>query len=333
MTGSEDGQPDHQKQEMLDDQAAVSLAQNPTRTGATKRQALRDQERRLLEQERRLLEQERRLLDKGSHAVDRMKASAAGAYWSRLNAVDFMNSSLQFAALAVLCLFPFLIIFSAKSGGDARHALIARLGLNQTAAQDVNQLMSSGRHAVTALSIVGAAIVVVGALGIASTLQVWYQRVYGQPPAHKLTRQLADRVLWLGGLLGYLTLQDFSFIRLKQFGGARLPIYVATFILALAFYWWTPHVLLLGRVAWRRLFPTAVATAVCVTGLGVFSALVFSGQIVSSATDYGSIGVMMVLLSYLIGLGVCLHLGAVAGCMWAERGSKPSADPEEGPLS
>ena len=324
MAGSEDGEPDHQLPETVEDQAAFSLAPNPARTHATMRQALHDQEQ-------RLLDEERRLLDKGSHAVDRVRATAAGIFWSRLNTVDFMNSSLQFAALAVLCLFPFLIIFSAKSGGDARHALIARLGLNQQAAQDVDQLMSSGRHAVTALSIVGAAIVIVGALGVASTLQLWYQRVYDQPPARKLTRQLADRLLWLAGLLGYLTVQDYTFIHLKHIGPGRLPIYAATFILALAFYWWTPHVLLLGRVAWGRLFAAGVATAVCVTGLGVFSDLVFSGQIVSSDADYGSIGVMMVLLSYLIGLGVCIHLGAVAGRMWNERGSEPPADPEEPP--
>jgi membrane protein len=326
MARSDDGRPDRQQQEMPGDQAAVSLTQNPAQTGATKRQALRDREQ-------RLAQQERRLLDKGSHAIDRARASTAGTFWSRLNAVDFMNSSLQFAALAVLCLFPFLIIFSARSGGDARHALIARLGLDQQAGQDVNQLMSSGRHAVTTLSVVGGAIVVVGAIGIASTLQIWYQRVYDQPPAHKLTRQLADRVLWLGGLVVYLTVQDFSFIHLRQFGAERIPIYVATFVLAVAFYWWTPHVLLLGRVAWGRLLPAAVATAVCVTGLGVFSTLVFSGQIVSSDTDYGSIGVMMVLLSYLIGLGVCIHLGAVAGRMWNERGPTPAADPEEIPAA
>ena len=287
----------------------------------------------LRDQERRLLDEERRLLDRGSHAVDWVRATAAGIFWSRLNTVDFMNSSLQFAALAVLCLFPFLIIFSAKSGGDARHALIARLGLDQQAARDVDQLMSSGRPAVTTLSIIGAAVVLLGAIGIASTLQAWYQRVYDQPPARRLTRQLASRLLWLAGLLGYLTIQDYTFIHLKHAGGARLPIYAATFVLAVPFYWWTPHVLLLGRVAWRRLFPAAVATAVCVTGLGVFSALVFSGQIVSSDADYGSIGVMMVLLSYLIGLGVCIHLGAVAGRMWNERGSQPPADPGELPAA
>jgi membrane protein len=88
---------------------------------------------------------------------------------------------------------------------------------------------------------------------------------------------------------------------------------------------------LLGRIAWRRLFPAGVATAVCVTGLGVFSALVFSPQIVSSHADYGSIGVVTVLLSYLIALAVCIHLGAVAGRMWDERRLEPPADPEELP--
>jgi membrane protein len=326
MAVSEGGGPDSQVPEMIGDQAGVSLTRSPTQTGATKRHALRDQERRLLDQERRLLDME-------SHAVEWVKTTAAGTFWSRLNAVDFMNSSLQFAVLAVLCLFPFVFLFSAESGGDARHALIVRMGLNQKAAQDVNQLMSSGSHAVTDLSIVGVALVLSGAIGIASTLQLWYQRVYDQPPAPKWTRQLANRLLWLGGLLVYLTVQDFSWAQLKHLGGARVTVYLATFILALAFYWWTPHVLLMGRMGWRRLFPAAVATAVCVTGLGLFSALLFSGQIVSGAADYGPIGVVTVLLSYLIGLAVCLHLGAVAGRMWNERGSKPPADLEQLPAA
>jgi membrane protein len=314
MAMSEDEEPDDQAQEKIHDQAGVSLAPGPTQPGAPRLQALHDQER--------------RLVDQGAHAVGWAKATTAGTFWTRLNAVDFMNSSLQFAALAVLCLFPFLITVSAESGGDARHALAARLGLDQKATRDVDELMSSGSHAVTTLSIVGAVIVLLGALGIASTLQVWYERAYDQPPAHNLTRQLANRLLWLAGLMGYLTLQDFSFIQLKQAGGARVPVYIATFILAVPFYWWTPHVLLLGRIAWGRLLPVALVTAACVTGLGVFSGLFFSQQIVSSASDYGSIGVVMILLSYLIGLGVCIHLGAVAGRMWDERRSEPSAEPE-----
>jgi len=324
MAVSEDGGADDPVQDMVAGQAGVSLTPDPAPAGAAKHHVLRDQER-------WLLDEERRLLDKGAHAAEWVRTTAAGTFWSRLNAVDFMNSSMQFAALAVLCLFPFLVTVSAQTGGDARHALIARLGLDQQAARDVNVLMSSGSHTVKDLSIIGAALVLLGALGMASTLQVWYQRVYDQPPARKWTRQLANRLLWLGGLLGYLTVQDFAWTQLKQVGAPRVTTYIATFILAAAFYWWTPHVLLLGRIAWRRLFPAGIATAVSVTGLGVFSALLFSGQIVSSDADYGPIGVVMVLLSYLIGLAVCQHLGAVAGRMWNERGSEPPADPEELP--
>ena len=209
MAVSEDEGPDSQAQEKIHEQAGVSLTPSPTRIRATKRQALRDQER--------------RLLDQGSRAVDRARATTAGTFWSRLNAVAFMNSSLQFAALAVLCLFPFMIIVSAESGGDVRHVLIARLGLDQKATRDVDELTSSGSHAVTTLSIVGAAVVLLGALGIASILQVWYERVYDQPPAQNVARQLANRLLWLGGVMGYLTLQDFSFIHLNRPAVLGLP--------------------------------------------------------------------------------------------------------------
>jgi hypothetical protein len=54
-----------------------------------------------------------------------------------------------------------------------------------------------------------------------------------------------------------------------------------------------------------------------------------SSQIVWSERDYGSIGVVMVLLSYLIAIGVCLHLGAVVGRAWSERSHQPSATPAE----
>jgi membrane protein len=316
MAGSGDGLTAN---EIRASEAELSPSYGAAPMAPQKRHTLRGQERWLLEEEHRLLE-------KGLHAAGWVKASSAGACLTRLNAVDFMNSSMQFAALAVLCLFPFVITVSAEGGGDARHALTARMGLNQQAAHDVNHLMSSGSHTVSDLSFIGAALVLLGALGIASTLQLWYQRVYDQPPAHKWTRQLADRLLWLVGLVGYLILQDYCWTQLDHVGGARVPFYLVTFGLAVPFYWWTIHVLLLGKMPWRPLFPAAVATAVCVTGLGIFSALLFSGQIVSSDRDYGSIGVVMVVLSYLIGFGVCLHLGAVIGRMWNERRHPPSPE-------
>jgi len=45
----------------------------------------------------------------------------------------------------------------------------------------------------------------------------------------------------------------------------------------------------------------------------------FSSSIVSNEKSYGPMGVVMTLLSYVIGLAVVLHIGAVAGRMWSER--------------
>jgi membrane protein len=254
----------------------------------------------------------------------RVSGSTPAKVWSRLNAVDFMDSSIQFAALALLCLFPFLIIVAAEWGGDLRPALIRRLGLNHEAADDVYGLMAPGKHVVATLDVLGLALVVLGAFGIASTLQAWYRRVYDQPAGSGWMRLYTARFMWLVGFVLYLAVQDLL-NRHDARLAARVPLYLAYFVVAVGFYWWSQHVLLLGRVGWRPLFPGAVATGVCVTGLAVFSALIFSGQITSSYDSYGSIGVVTVLLSYLIGFGVCLHLGAVAGQVWNERNTPPTA--------
>jgi membrane protein len=266
----------------------------------------------------RLTARRRAAYTKGSAVARRAKAGVPGKLWTRLDAVDFMNSSMQFAALSMLCLFPFLIILSAATGRDVRRTIVERLGLDADAAKDINELIFSGKHAVTALTVLGAIFLILGALGIASTLQVWYERVNDQPAPTHWSRVVANRAVWVIGMVLYISLQALVGRELGS-TGARVPAFVVEFVIAVVFWWWTADVLLLNRVSMRLLFPAGLATGVCVTGLTLFSSLFFSNSIVSSHDNYGPIGVVMVLLSYLIGLGVCLHLGSVLGRMWNER--------------
>jgi membrane protein len=96
-------------------------------------------------------------------------------------------------------------------------------------------------------------------------------------------------------------------------------MYLVLFVIAMFFWWWTVHILLLGTMSWRALFPAGLATAFCYTGLGVFSALFFSNSIISNEKSYGPVGVVMILLSYMIAIGVVVHLGAVVGRRWNDR--------------
>lgn len=75
------------------------------------------------------------------------------------------------------------------------------------------------------------------------------------------------------------------------------------------------------------LLPAGLATAFCYTGLGVFSVLFFSQSIISDEKSYGPAGVVMILLSYMIAIGVVAHLGAMVGRQWIERHAAAPANP------
>ena len=75
--------------------------------------------------------------------------------------------------------------------------------------------------------------------------------------------------------------------------------------------------LLYRQVPLREMFPAGVATGACLTGLGIIAAFFFSDQVTSGQKSYGPAGVVIALITFLVGYGVCLH--AVFGRMWNER--------------
>jgi len=194
------------------------------------------------------------------------------------------------------------------------------MGLNSQAAKDVYGLIGNGRGALATLTVIGAAFLILCAIGIASTLQSWYEKVFDVPSPDGWKKPLVYRALWFIAFMLYILVQTQVGQHTGPAGG-RVLTFLTEFAVATLFWWWTLRVLLLGRMGWRELFPAGLVTAICLTGLGVFSALLFSNSIISSEKSYGPIGVMTVLLSFCIGFGVCLHIGAVVGRMWNERHS------------
>lgn len=253
--------------------------------------------------------------------------SAAGRYWAHLSTVDFMNSSFAFAALAVLSAFPFLAVTSSVVGGDIRQAIVARMGLNVQARHDVDLLIARGDQAVAALTWFSAILLVLGGIGMASTLSTWYHRIYERTPPKGLVRHLVYQFAGVAAFALYISFEVWLFAKVRPIGGDAL-IFLLTFVLAVLFWWWSAYMLLYGQVPLRRMFPAGVATASCITGLGIVSWLLFSDQVTSGEKSYGPAGVVIALISYLVGYGVCLHAGAVFGRMWEERQTERAAHDE-----
>jgi membrane protein len=250
--------------------------------------------------------------------VARFEESAAGRFWSQLSTADFMNSSFAFAALAVLSAFPFLAVSSAAIGSDVRRVIVARMDLNDQATRDLEGLIATGNSAIATLTWISGIVLVLGAIGMAATLQAWYARIYEQPAPKGLVRHLTYQVVGVVAFTAYISFEVWLFDRVRPVGGRGL-IFLLTFVLAVLFWWCSAYFMLYRQLPLRRLFPAGVATGACITGLGVVSSFFFSEQITSGQRSYGPAGVVIALITFLVGFGVCLHAGAVFGRMWNDR--------------
>jgi membrane protein len=247
----------------------------------------------------------------------RFENSAPGRFWARLSTADFMNSSFAFAALAVLSIFPLLAVTSAVIGGDIRDAIVARMGLNAQATHDVEGLIAHGNQAVDTLTWVSAIVLVLGGIGMASTLSTWYHRMYDRTPPKGVVRHLAYQAAGVAAFTLYIAFEVWLFDLVRPVGGRGL-IFLLTFVFAVLFWWLSTYMLLYRQVPLRQMLPAGVATGACITGLGVVSAFFFSDQVTSGQRSYGPAGVVLALITFLVGFGVCLHAGAVFGRMWNE---------------
>jgi len=252
------------------------------------------------------------------HRLKRFQRGEAGRYWAHLSTADFMNSSFAFAALAVLSAFPFLAVSSSVVGGDIRTAIVARMGLNAQAAHDIDGLIATGNQAVATLTWLSGIVLVLGGIGMASTLSAWYHRIYERTPPKGFLSHFAYHTAGVVAFALYLSVQVELIDRARSVGGRGL-VFLLTFVTAVLFWWWSAYMLLYRRVPLRQMFPAGVATGACLTGLGIVSAFFFSDQVTSGQKSYGPAGVVIALITFLVGFGVCLHAGAVFGRVWDEH--------------
>ncbi|MFD4661081.1 ribonuclease BN [Kitasatospora sp. NPDC058444] len=229
--------------------------------------------------------------------------------------MDFLNQAVQLAATLLLCAVPFLLVVSALAGRSAVSALTRRLGLSSEAATDVGHLFASSATTSAAVTGVSSVFFVLGGLAAAGSIQQLYRRVF------QLGGQSWDKLralVWLALVMGWVALGS----AVGRGFHASVPVlwwivHVAAFI---GFWWFTMWFLLAGRVAWRRLFPCAVATSLFWIGMVVVFHFTLSGMIVGNSDEYGPIGVVFCLMSFFIAVGVVIILGAATGMMWDERG-------------
>jgi membrane protein len=259
----------------------------------------------------------RRRLRRGIEAGKRKySGSSADVLWRRLNSVDFLNQGMVFAGTLLLCAFPFLIVVDALHGQTMTRALGRRLGLNPQAAGEIGHLFASSHATVSSVTGVAWVFLVLSGYSVGSSLQGLYQRVFGLDS--RVTRDAPRALMWLVLLVAWLFLSGLVGPRVRK--GGPVEFAIVGLVVFTLFWWFTMWLLLAGRIPWRRLLPCAVATGVFWLGMEAVFAVISSGMVTSYDNEYGPIGTVFALMSYLIAIGVVVILGAVTGLVWQERG-------------
>lgn len=246
----------------------------------------------------------------------RFEGSSAQTFLRRLGALDFVDSIMLFGAALLISVLPFVILLSSLANHRIDTDLSRHIGLDREGALIVGHLFrTSPAHSATAM-VTALIFAVAGTMAVASSLQVIYERVFGQ--RHRGWKDALRFATWAGVMFGFLVADSVVSDAIHTVAG---PVGqgLVTYVGVTAFFWWTMYFLLAGRVPWRQLGRPAILTALFWVGLELFSAVYFSSSIISDNRLYGTIGVVFSLMIWFIAIGAVVVLGAVAGATWNQR--------------
>jgi membrane protein len=246
-------------------------------------------------------------------AVRRFDESALGEIWHRLMAIDFIDRAVLLAGIMVVWLIPALIALDGIHGRSTVDSISRRMGLNEEASNAVSGLFTRPEHR-GVLTVSALVVVVFGLLGTAEAIQKLYELVFEveERRARKTWRRATWALATIAGTTGLRVATE----HLSSLPGGQVLAFGFSFAVLAAYFWWSMHFLLGGLIAWNELVAPAVATSLFWLGLGLFSSFYFSAAVIKNEQLYGPIGVVFVLMTWLLAVGVVLMLGPVVGTAW-----------------
>ncbi len=260
---------------------------------------------------------------------------------------ELMERAMGFAALAMLTVFPLLVVVAAASAATHHGVavwVVYGMGLTGSSARAVVQLFSAPAKVLSTTSFFSLLLLGVFGVTFAGSVQGGFERIWGLPagPWHKIWRQAVWVIVFIAYIYAAATVGDVT----RHTPAETLSRISVAIVLGLVFFWWGLRFLVGGRVSYRAAMPGAVATVAFLAGLRAFSALVFEPLIVSNAVTYGALGTVLIVQSWLIGVGWVIYGGQLFGrwfhdawlLAWAESrrghrqpGGEESEPAHEGP--
>jgi len=263
-----------------------------------------------------------RLVARLRQTRERLDASRVGHVQRRFVQADLANQALILAALAFSLLVPVLVTIAALlplGGADSLPAAVSgRLGLSARATADLQELFPTRSAVRGASTVIGTAFTLISAYAWPTALQRGYEIAWGV--SSRGWKGLWRPLVWLTGFVAVGAL-----LMALPTSHALSPPWRTVLLLVLGtpvvfgWSWWTQHFLLRGAVGWRRLLPGALAMTSGLLVLRVAAGLYLSTGITSNFRQYGPLGIVFMLLTWLVAFSLVMLGGPVLGAALNER--------------
>jgi membrane protein len=244
---------------------------------------------------------------------------------------ELMGRSMGFAALAMLTVFPLLVVVAAASA-LSRHGLarwvVYGMGLTGSSASAVVQVFATPGRVLGTTSFFSLLLVAVFGVTFAGSVQGGFERIWCLPAGswHKIWRQAVWLIVFIAYIYATATVGPLT----HHASTATVSRVLVAVVLGVAFFWWGLHFLLGGRVSYLSALPGAVITVAFLAGLRAFSTLVFEPLIVTNAVTYGPLGTVLIVQSWLIGVGWVVYGGQLFGRWFDDAWLQASAGDRSG---
>jgi membrane protein len=245
-----------------------------------------------------------------------------GRLVSELVRVEVIDRALAIGAQALLAVLPLLVVVAAFAppslGADVLAQIRDAMGIPADLAEPLQQLVLPEDQVRQEVGWVGLLITLISGTSFSRALQRAYAKVWDLTGVRR-SGAVRSSVLWLVGLLVYF---DVVVLIERVFEGTSMDLLPPVLVLAalqLAMWWWSARVLLLWRVPWSGLLPSAVLTVVGMLLLMAGSDLVMPRYATVSVEQFGSFGLVLAAASWLVAFGFVVIVTAVLGRVAAEQ--------------
>ncbi|MBT2447758.1 YihY/virulence factor BrkB family protein [Streptomyces sp. ISL-43] len=243
-----------------------------------------------------------------------------GRLLEQLATVRILDCATRLAAQAFLGAVPAVFVMAALAPAWLQDQLISSirttLGLQGAALDPVRSVYSATDPTATvSTGWVGVVVTLLSATACSRALQKTCERSWHLRKAKARVaawRWVAWLVVWLIALLFQGPVQT-------AFGTGRAAGFALAVISGTLLWWWTQHLLLGGRIPWLPLLPGAVLAGVGEQLLSLASRIYMPHAVQRSMEQFGSLGSVFVLLSWLIMLFIVITLAIAVGYVVAHE--------------